>query len=579
MPQTVPDIARISRRRFLAFSAATVAVTALAACGRQTTAPSVTPPPATPTAARPLPSPTTAPILPPATATLPPAPTAMATASSTATPVTTPPPATPLPGATATNTPTPPTQRDVDVKQFGALGDGVTDDTAAIQAAIASIPDSGGSVTFPPGTYIVTPTTERWIGIKSNLRFTGMGEQSVIKIRDHAGDWPYLFAPPDINAPLANVIVEDLTFDANIANNPEATITERDVRTYQTFIAIRTGRNLTVRRCRFTPYASVVAVLLNGREITDCSVTDCTFRFAMRDDKPDYNNSAIYIEGSNYTLSGNRFASVPTPYHEGRACMQAHGGPAQIVNNTATGYQTLVSIGAAYADGGPSSDIVCRDNTITDALIGIMLWPIGTNTLANVTVVNNTIDVAQLKHGTADTGGVSVVFSPYARGQATNLSITGNTIRFQDEGAGRSGDFWYNSAGIALHNLGGTNGAVIEGNTIELAPSAGVLIGLPEPGDRLFQNIRVMNNMITNPGQNLGFPTTARAGVLVTSNAADVAITGNTISDTFATTRCPAAVAFDLTGGKVYRGITVKDNTLKSTGDPLPLRLPDGVQQ
>ena len=59
--------------------------------------------------------------------------------------------------------------------------------------------------------------------------------------------------------------------------------------------------------------------------------------------------------------------------------MQAHGGPAQVVRNTAIGYQTLVSIGASYFDGGPSSDIVCRDNTITDALIGIMLWPIGTN--------------------------------------------------------------------------------------------------------------------------------------------------------------------------------------------------------
>jgi polygalacturonase len=566
MTQIAPDTARLSRRRFLALSATGVVV-ALAACGRQTAAPTVTPP-ATPTTARPLPSPTTAPTLPPATATAPPpAPTATAiptaTATATAVPVTPPPPA----------------QMAVDVKQFGALGDGVTDDTAAIQAAIAAIPDNGGSVAFPPGTYLVTPTTEKWITIKSNLRLTGTGEQSVIKIRDHAGDWPYLFAPPDINAPLANVVVEDLTFDANIANNPEATITERDPRTYQTFIAIRAGRNLTVRRCRFTPYASVAAVSLNGREISECAVTDCTFRFAMRDDKPDYNNSAIYIERSTYTLSGNRFESAPTPYHEGRACMQAHGGSGKIVNNTATGYQTLVSIGAAYADGGPSSDIVCRDNTIADALIGIMLWPIGTNTLANVTVANNTIAVAQLKHGTADMGGICAVFSPYARGQATNLTITGNTIRFQDEGTGRGGDFWYNSAGIALHNLGGTNGAVIEGNTIELAPSAGVLIGLTEPGERLFQHVRVANNTIANPGQNLGFPTNARAGVLVTSNAADIAITGNTISDTFPTTRCPAAIAFDVTGGKSYRGITVKDNVLQSAGQPLPLLLPDGVQQ
>lgn len=40
----------------------------------------------------------------------------------------------------------------VNVKDFGAIGDGVTDDTAAIQAAINAIPQ-GGKVTFPKGKF------------------------------------------------------------------------------------------------------------------------------------------------------------------------------------------------------------------------------------------------------------------------------------------------------------------------------------------------------------------------------------------------------------------------------------------
>jgi hypothetical protein len=42
----------------------------------------------------------------------------------------------------------------VSVKDFGAVGDGVADDTAAIQAAINATPD-GGQVVFPYGTYCI----------------------------------------------------------------------------------------------------------------------------------------------------------------------------------------------------------------------------------------------------------------------------------------------------------------------------------------------------------------------------------------------------------------------------------------
>ena len=42
----------------------------------------------------------------------------------------------------------------VSVKDFGAVGDGVTDDTAAIQAAIDSI--AGGTVHFPVGTFLIS---------------------------------------------------------------------------------------------------------------------------------------------------------------------------------------------------------------------------------------------------------------------------------------------------------------------------------------------------------------------------------------------------------------------------------------
>ena len=40
----------------------------------------------------------------------------------------------------------------VDVHAFGAKGDGINDDTKAIQAALDSLPPRGGIVYLPPGT-------------------------------------------------------------------------------------------------------------------------------------------------------------------------------------------------------------------------------------------------------------------------------------------------------------------------------------------------------------------------------------------------------------------------------------------
>lgn len=63
------------------------------------------------------------------------------------------------------------------VKAFGAVGDGVTDDTAAIQAAVDAVATAGGGSVFVPAGHYITSSP---ILMKSNVELYGEGKTSRI---------------------------------------------------------------------------------------------------------------------------------------------------------------------------------------------------------------------------------------------------------------------------------------------------------------------------------------------------------------------------------------------------------------
>jgi len=108
----------------------------------------------------------------------------------------------------------------VSVKDFNATGDGTTDDTTAIQAAIDSI-TSGGTVIFPPGTYKVSyqASTIGCLHAKEGQHLLGFGN-AIIKKADSqpnnsrlitiksANKWDQAYDSPPL-------IIENLIFDGN----------------------------------------------------------------------------------------------------------------------------------------------------------------------------------------------------------------------------------------------------------------------------------------------------------------------------------------------------------------------------
>lgn len=100
------------------------------------------------------------------------------------------------------------------VKDYGALGDGIVDDTADIQAAIDDAVSAGlGGVFFPPGMYRVSQIVGLTLGA-SNFHFAGAGRMSsqlVVLDEDHvAGPYTLLQCRGCFN-----LTIDNLGFDGN----------------------------------------------------------------------------------------------------------------------------------------------------------------------------------------------------------------------------------------------------------------------------------------------------------------------------------------------------------------------------
>lgn len=74
----------------------------------------------------------------------------------------------------------------INVLDYGAKGDGSTDDTNAILSAIAAMPAIGGGLLFPAGTYIVNADNFSGLKFDGKSNFVVSGYGAIIKVKNAA---------------------------------------------------------------------------------------------------------------------------------------------------------------------------------------------------------------------------------------------------------------------------------------------------------------------------------------------------------------------------------------------------------
>lgn len=105
----------------------------------------------------------------------------------------------------------------VNVKEYGAVGDGATNDTAAFTKALAACAANGGTCFVPEGTYLISPsgitTAPHQPSVLSGVHVVGAGQNSILKV---AG------MPTDHLLPCEgdNWSVQNLTFDMGDYTSP-----------------------------------------------------------------------------------------------------------------------------------------------------------------------------------------------------------------------------------------------------------------------------------------------------------------------------------------------------------------------
>lgn len=449
------------------------------------------------------------------------------------------------------------------VRRFGAVGDGVTDDTAAIQAAI----DSGSScLYFPGGTYIITSLTARsnqsWLGdgmLRSTLSWAQANKTTELNMVVSSAD-------------LTGFGVADLGFRGNRAVQTTASSSGQG---YNAFY-LRGGSctEVTFDRVHIQEFGDsggvggggiiIGAMAGTGKALEDIRVRDCVFKNIS-------NVPGLYLNGSSaYHTSVRNITISGCELKVGVANVRQNGF--YILGGTTTpAYGVEMSGNRCFIDAGMDScfelnyanTFAIANNTVVVTGSASCTAVLVREVVANGSVTGNAI--TNLGTGTLTSDAISL--SRLSTGTQTAIIVANNVIA----GWGPNGSSYAISVAAGSSRITVTGNEIIgRGPTTKTAGGVLVTGALVKVSDNTFVqvtypvvmgavgNLSVENNMIVSCGD-------GSVGIIVALSSAQ-AITNATIKNNTVITPVsgtPNFVNVDTSGISTYNRI---ENNLLPAG-------------
>lgn len=370
----------------------------------------------------------------------------------------------------------------ISIKDFGAAGDGVTDDSQAIKDAIAAA--NGKKVIFPPGkyrllNYIKLPTNGCYLSgeVGSEIYL----DPSMTLGESFGGLQRALYAMFS-----SNITFDNLTF-----------ISKKTDLTNSITVAFQGGNGLTVRNCKFkdfgdsTYYAQGIVcfgvndVIIENSIFDNCSGDGAALsfgclRYTIKNNTFSNNGDwgCALVEGSNYgNVTGNIFLNNKSTATGVDRCSFVN-----FIGNTMFANEHGVRVAEFSVSDNKSEHITIVGNNINQSIYGISIEGMkpgaGNFTISANTILNSSdhgIRVIDSEHGTItgntifSAANAGILLNNLTAGKSTGyLSIAGNNIMSCAYGIREvltAGTLSYNSIGINNINSAGIAAISVTGNS------------------------------------------------------------------------------------------------------------------
>jgi polygalacturonase len=307
----------------------------------------------------------------------------------------------------------------LNVRDFGAKGDGVTDDTAAIQKVIDT--SAGRKVYLPSGVYRVSQTGSQAFALRavSGLTLLGDGSASILKLAPNQGQWCRVLSGSGVSNVTLQAFAVDGTDDQQLAWSEQRHgiffTKSVNIRCNGLFPGNTSGDGIFY-------YGGTTGIIEN------CVATGGAVLKNAR--------VGINFQGANHSIVRNNLVTkYDTCYKAELDAGNADSIGVQILNNTGVGPHPMALNGKVPT--GRCVDYLIEGNTLS----GAVDWTLWLGHCLNVTVRSNKLTGGNMgiycifdvqgglfESNTFSNESTAIQFSNYGgQGGNSNITVRGNT--------------------------------------------------------------------------------------------------------------------------------------------------------